>query len=131
MLRVYCSNCENIIRNICRANTNKRIFKVIDDWLNQLTKVPIDRIRDVLYNIEQFKADSLILPEIKTSQKNKGGDKDDVQAVYGAGAKSAGSISADSSSKGANKMLGNGGRTSLTGKNPFAILKASAIASNT
>lgn len=52
MLRVYCSNCENIIRNICKANQNKRIFKIIDEWLNMLTKVPIDRIRDVLYNIE-------------------------------------------------------------------------------
>ena len=50
--------------------------------------------------------------------------------IYGAGAKSAGSISSDSTSKGASKMLGNQGRTSLTGKNPFAILKASAIASS-
>lgn len=52
MLRVYCSNCENIIKNISKANQNKRIFKLIDEWLNNLTKVPVDRIRDVLYNIE-------------------------------------------------------------------------------
>ena len=65
MLRVYCSNCENIIRNICKANQNKRIFNLIDEWLNQMQKVPIDRVRDVLYNIEQFKADALKLPDIK------------------------------------------------------------------
>lgn len=55
MLRVYSANCENIIRNICKANQSKKIFKIIDDWLNTMQKVPIDRIRDVLYNIEQFK----------------------------------------------------------------------------
>lgn len=71
MLRVYCSNSENIIRNICKANQNKRIFKIIDDWLNQMQKVPIDRIRDVLYNIEQFKSDALKLPEIKSSMALK------------------------------------------------------------
>lgn len=64
MLRVYCSNCENIIKNISKANQNKRIFKLIDEWLNNLTKVPVDRIRDVLYNIEQFKGDALKLPDI-------------------------------------------------------------------
>ena len=51
-LGVYCSNCENIIRNISKANQNKRIFKIIGEWINNLQKVPIDRIRDVLYNIE-------------------------------------------------------------------------------
>ena len=135
MLRVYCSNCENIVRNICKSNQNKRIFKMINDWLNILHKLPIDRVRDVLYNIEQFKSDALILPEIKQQVDRKAGDKSaamskaqDGGPIYGAGAKSAGSIS-DSTSKGASKMLGNQGRTSLTGKNPFAILKASAIAS--
>jgi len=67
MLRVYSSNCENIIRNICKANQSKKIFKIIDEWLNQMQKVPIDRIRDVLYNIEQFKLDALKLPEIKSN----------------------------------------------------------------
>ena len=52
MLKVNNSNSECIIRNICKSNANKKIFKVIDDWLNIITKVPIDRIRDVLYNIE-------------------------------------------------------------------------------
>ena len=67
MLRVYCSNCENIIRNICRANGNKRIFKIVNEWLNAMQKVPIDRVRDVLYNIEQFKGDALKLPDIKSN----------------------------------------------------------------
>lgn len=71
MLRVYCANCENVIRNICKANQNKKIFKIIDDWLNQMQKVPIDRIRDVLYNIEQFKSDALKLPEIKSNMALK------------------------------------------------------------
>ncbi len=44
--------------------------------------------------------------------------------MFGAGAKSAGSIN-EAKPKPAN----NQGQTSLTGKNPFAILKASAIAS--
>ena len=76
------------------------------------------------------------MPEIKptadrkSDRANSGGSQQDGGGpIYGAGAKSAGSISVDSTSKGATKMLGNQGRTSLTGKNPFAILKASAIAS--
>jgi hypothetical protein len=36
-----------------------------------MQKVPIDRIRDVLYNIEQFKSDALKLPEIKSSMALK------------------------------------------------------------
>lgn len=54
--------------------------------------------------------------------------------VYGQGAKSAGSLtgSSEKTSSGASKILsgGNQGQTSLTGKNPFTILKASAIASS-
>jgi len=34
MLKVYCSNSENIFKNIARANQSKQIFKVISDWLN-------------------------------------------------------------------------------------------------
>lgn len=46
--------------------------------------------------------------------------------IYGAGAKSAGSIDSAVSLK---TKTGIKGQTILTGKNPFAILKASAIAS--
>ena len=102
-----------------------------------LSKVPLDRIRDVLYNIEQFKADALKLPNINTNfgrkERGLGSSKSSSLQegpVYGAAAKSAGSLN-EKTSSGATKMLGGGnqGQTSLTGKNPFAILKASAIAS--
>ena len=138
MLRVYCSNCENIIKNISKANQNKRIFKIIDEWLNNLQKVPTDRIRDVLYNIEQFKGDALKLPNISNQLANRRerGSARSAQkqtnseqgAVYGDAIKAAGTLN-DKTSAGASKIVGNQGQTSLTGKNPFAILKASAIAS--
>lgn len=50
--------------------------------------------------------------------------------VIGQGAQASGSLEGSTSS-GASKMAagGNKGQTTLTGKNPFAILKASAIAS--
>ena len=120
MLRVYCSNCENIIRNICKANQNKRIFKLIDEWMNTMHKVPIDRVRDVLYNIEQFKGDALKLPDIKSNFGKRGTDRGNAFSqnktassekdgpVYGAGAKSAGAISESSTSAGASKMLSGG-----------------------
>ena len=124
MLRVYSSNCENIVRNICKANQSKKIFKIIDEWLNQMHKVPIDRIRDVLYNIEQFKLDAFKLPEIKSALpiKLQASSKTSVTGilnskkgesidgpVYGQGAKSAGSIGgSERTSSGANKMLAGG-----------------------
>jgi len=37
--------------------------------------VPIDRVRDVLYNIEQFKGDALKLPDIKSTLGKKGTDR--------------------------------------------------------
>jgi hypothetical protein len=61
------------------------------------------------------------LTSVSLSAKADGGP------VYGAGAKSAGSIgTSESTQKG---KSGTQGQTNLTGKNPFAILKASAIAS--
>ena len=86
-----------------------------------MQKVPIDRVRDVLYNIEQFKGDALKLPDIKSSFGKKGTDRTNSFSqnklsgsgekesgpVYGAGAKSGGSISA-STSEGASKMLSSG-----------------------
>lgn len=112
MLRVYCANCENIIRNICKTNQNKKIFKNIGVWIADLNKFPAEKIRDTLYNIEQFKGDSSKLPEIKSQVSNsrklgmnesKAGSssKDAGGPVIGAGAKSAGSINEDKTSKGA------------------------------
>ena len=74
--------------------------------MNQLLRVPVERIRDVLYNIEQFRSDALKLPEIQTKGVAGGlsvgganglagsqlSAKADGGPVYGAGAKSAGSI---------------------------------------
>ena len=118
MLRVYCSNCENIIKNISKANQNKRIFKIIDEWLNNLQKVPTDRIRDVLYNIEQFKGDALKLPNISNQLANRRerGSARSAQkqtnseqgAVYGDAIKAAGSLN-DKTSAGASKIVGNQG----------------------
>lgn len=70
LLKVYCSNMENIIRNIAQANQSKKLFEVIGDWMNQIQKVPVERIRDVLYNIEQFKSDAFKLPEIRAKSQD-------------------------------------------------------------
>lgn len=64
MLRVYSANAENIILNICKTNSRKHIFQIIQSWLENFDKVPVDLIRDVLYNIEQFREDAFILPDI-------------------------------------------------------------------
>jgi hypothetical protein len=80
-----------------------------------LQKVPIDRIRDVLYNIEQFKMDALKLPSIKGNAKMQPKTavtgillkkEESVDGpVYGQGARSAGSLSFnDKTSSGAGKM---------------------------
>lgn len=96
------------------------MFKIINDWLNQITKVPLERIRDMLQRVEQFRSDALILPQIVSEGKKE----QQAGVVIGAGAKSAGSIN-DAIPV---KQKVNKGETSLTGKNPFAILKASTIA---
>jgi hypothetical protein len=81
----------------------------------------------VLLRVEQFRADALVMPQINQDtsvsrlQETKQGEE---AVVYGAGAKSAGSIDSTPAA-----VKGKKGQTSLTGKNPFAILKASAIAS--
>ena len=45
MLKFYASNMENIIKKISTANQNKEIFKIIGDWLSQIQRVQIERIR--------------------------------------------------------------------------------------
>lgn len=64
------------------------MFKIINDWLNQITKVPLERIRDMLQRVEQFRSDALILPQIVSEGKKE----QQAGVVIGAGAKSAGSI---------------------------------------
>lgn len=80
------------------------------------------------------------MPNLKANLANKKSERGSLAAktkttadggpVYGDAVKSAGSLN-EKTSNGATKILGNQGQTSLTGKNPFAILKASAIASAT
>lgn len=78
---------------------------------------PLDLIRENMFNIEQYRQDALILPPI--DQKGKIVDNEsgrlagDHLKPKKADKSSAGAVSA----------------SSMTGKNPFAILKASAIAS--
>lgn len=67
VLKSYASNMENIMKKIATANQNKEIFRIIGDWLNQIQKVPLERIRQVLYNVERFRADAFKLPEVHMS----------------------------------------------------------------
>ena len=115
VLKVHMQNSENIIRNIIKTQQahggKKRIFALMNDWLNAITTVTNEKIRETLYNIEQFRADALNL----TSEK---------PPATGPAAKG---ISSTTKTSGTSNLVGAG--NSLTGKNPFAILKASAIAS--
>ena len=106
---------------------------------------PNDKIRDTLYNIEQFKFDALLQPEIRmkgpnnyannntlsssnssASSTRSGGSGKDAQ---GNSALNKRMIKDSDKSSGTNNLVGTGsGSSTLTGKNPFAILKASAIA---
>lgn len=60
MLRVNIENEENIIKNIIKANQRKQFFIVLNMYLERLPLYPNDKIRDTLYNIEQFKFDALL-----------------------------------------------------------------------
>ena len=111
---------------------------------------PNDKIRDTLYNIEQFKFDALLQPEIKmrgppsshsnhsntstsSSSKSTGstGGKGGPSQTQGNSALAKRTIKDSDKSSGTNNLVGTGGGNStLTGKNPFAILKASAIAAS-
>lgn len=58
LLKVHMQNSENIMRNIIKsqqANASqpkKRIFSLMTDWLNTITTVTNEKIRETLYNIE-------------------------------------------------------------------------------
>lgn len=60
MLRVNIQNSENIIKNIIKANQKKQFFIVLNEYLSRLPLYPNEKIRDTLYNIEQFKFDALL-----------------------------------------------------------------------
>lgn len=73
LLKVHMQNAENIIRNIIKVQQSngakKKIFTLMTEWLNAITTVTNEKIRETLYNIEQFRADVLNL----TSQPTAGG----------------------------------------------------------
>lgn len=102
-----------------------------------------DKIRDTLYNIEQFKFDAQLQPELKmkgpsnqnnstisstnssSSTKSGGSARDQAN---GNSAMSKKMIKDSDKSSGTNNLVGNGSSSTLTGKNPFAVLKPSSIA---
>ena len=61
VLKVHMQNAENIMRNIIKVQqsngTKKRIFTMMAEWLNQISTVTNEKIRETLYNIEQFRPD--------------------------------------------------------------------------
>ena len=65
MLRVNIQNSDNIIKNIIKANQRKQFFIVLNEYITKMPLFPNEKIRDTLYNIEQFKFDALLQPEIK------------------------------------------------------------------
>ncbi len=73
LLKVHMQNAENIIRNIIKVQQSngakKKIFNMMTEWLNGIATVTNEKIRETLYNIEQFRADVLNL----TSQPTAGG----------------------------------------------------------
>jgi hypothetical protein len=72
-MRVYLASAENIIRNMIKANLKKRMFYNINEWLNKITLVPNEGIRKNLYNIEQYRADSIPVVEVKGKSYGNGG----------------------------------------------------------
>ncbi len=116
LIKVHIQNAENILRNMIRQNPKKRLFTMLNDWLNAIQTVPNEKIRETLYNIGEFRADAAKIAEPQEKTPTK-------QAGNGQGK----SISSSTKTSGNSNLVG--GTNSLTGKNPFAILKASAIAS--
>jgi NLI interacting factor-like phosphatase len=108
------------------------------EWLNTISTVTNEKIRETLYNIEQFRPDVLNLTSAG-SDKNSStsvtqggpGGKDKQGNSNGAvtGPQAKGITSTTKTSGTSNMVSGGGQGNSITGKNPFAILKASAIAS--
>lgn len=93
---------------------------MIENWLNLITNIPNDKIRETLYNIEAFRADALNfqLENKGTKDRNSTDEKTKIKG-----------ISSNTKTSGNSNLVSGGSGSNLTGKNPFAILKASAIAS--
>jgi hypothetical protein len=130
LLKVHMQNAENIIRNIIRQQQSngakKRIFTVMTEWLNTISTVTNEKIRETLYNIEQFRPDVVNL----TSGSANGPKGNAQQPNQSSSANpSAKGISSSTKTSGTTNMVSSSAGNSITGKNPFAILKASAIAS--
>lgn len=72
-------------------------------------------MRENLYNIEQYRADAVHFPD----PKSKSGPTGITGLPKG--------LSNNTKTSGTSSLVGGGAGNSLTGKNPFAILKASAV----
>lgn len=130
----------------------KKIFAVMNEWLNTITTVTNEKMRETLYNIEQFRMDALNVTSVANAQaaQSSGSNNGDIGGKgigssqgskigsYGSSSNGAGSssnpaqkgISSSTKTSGTSNLVSGGSQgNSLTGKNPFAILKASAIAS--
>lgn len=71
LLKVHMQNSENIIRNLIKMQQSngakKKIFSLMGDWLNTITVVTNEKIRETLYNIDQFRADALNVASLSTA----------------------------------------------------------------
>jgi hypothetical protein len=71
LLKVHMQNSENIIRNIIKmqqsSGIKKKIFAMMGDWLNGIATVPNEKIRETLYNIEQFRVDALNVTSVASA----------------------------------------------------------------
>jgi len=90
---------------------------MIGDWLNMISTIPNEKLREMLYNIEAFRADAINITPTPSETKPSG-----------KGTLASKALSSSTKTSGNSNLVGASG-SSLTGKNPFAILKASAIAS--
>ncbi len=65
LLKVHMQNAENIMRNIIKVQQSngqkKKIFTLMTEWLNTISTVTNEKIRETLYNIEQFRPDVINL----------------------------------------------------------------------
>ena len=64
LLRGHQTSAENILKNLIKVNERKRIYQVLQEWINAINVIPNERIRENLYNIEQFRADAFNLEEM-------------------------------------------------------------------